>query len=49
MDGLMRISRGVHAHLKDKGVPHVWHVDDNGHDPTHWGNGLFYFAQKIFR
>jgi enterochelin esterase-like enzyme len=48
-DGLMRISRGVHAHLEGEGVPHLWHVDDNGHDPTHWGNSLFHFAQKIFR
>lgn len=36
-DGLISISQGVHAYLKDKGVPHVWHVDGNGHDATHWG------------
>jgi enterochelin esterase-like enzyme len=48
-DGLMRISQGVHAYLKDNSVPHVWHVDDNAHDPPHWRNSLYHFAQRIFR
>jgi hypothetical protein len=30
-------------------APHVWHVDGNGHDPTHWRNSLYYFSQRIFR
>ncbi len=48
-DGLFHISKGVHAYLKEKDVPHVWHVDDQGHDPTHWANALHFFMQKIFR
>ncbi len=28
-DGLIRISQGVHAYLKERDVPHVWHVDGN--------------------
>jgi enterochelin esterase-like enzyme len=48
-DGLIRTSQGVHAYLKEKGVPHVWHVDGNAHDATHWRNGLHHFAQKLFR
>lgn len=48
-DGLIRISQGVHAYLKEKGVPHVWHVDGNGHDATHWRNNLWLFAQRIFK
>jgi enterochelin esterase-like enzyme len=48
-DGLIRISQGVHAYLKEKGVPHVWHVDGNAHDPTEWKNNLYLFAQRIFR
>ena len=48
-DGLMRVSQGVHAYLKENEVPHVWHVDDNAHDPPHWKNSLFHFAQRIFR
>jgi enterochelin esterase-like enzyme len=48
-DGLIRISQGVHAYLKDKGVPHVWHVDGYAHDPTEWKNNLYLFVQRIFR
>ncbi len=48
-DGLIRISQGVHAYLKEKQVPHVWHVDGNGHDATHWKNNLWLFAQRIFK
>jgi enterochelin esterase-like enzyme len=48
-DGLIRISQGVHAYLKAKGVPHVWHVDGNAHDPTEWRNNLYLFSQRIFR
>ncbi len=48
-DGLISISQGLHTYLQEKGVPHVWHVDGNGHDATHWGNALYLFAQKLFR
>ena len=48
-DGLIRISQGVHAYLKEKQVPHIWHVDSNAHDPTHWRNSLYRFVQLIFR
>lgn len=48
-DGLIGISQGVHAYVKERGVPHIWHVDGHGHDPTHWRNSLYYFAQQIFR
>ena len=48
-DGLIRISQGVHNYLKEKDVPHVWHVDGNAHDGTEWANNLYLFAQKIFR
>jgi enterochelin esterase-like enzyme len=48
-DGLIGISQGVHAYLKDNNVPHIWHVDANAHDPTHWKNSLYLFSQRIFR
>lgn len=48
-DGLIRISQAVHSYLKEKDVPHVWHVDGNGHDATHWRNNLWLFAQRIFK
>ena len=47
-DGLIRISQDMHAYLKEKDVPHIWHVDGNGHDPTHWKNTLYHFAQLLF-
>jgi enterochelin esterase-like enzyme len=48
-DGLIFISQGVHNYLKEKGVPHVWHVDGNAHDGTEWGNNLYLFAQHVFK
>lgn len=48
-DGLINVSQGMHAYLKEKGVPHVWHVDDHGHDPAHWASSLNEFARRIFR
>src|SRR5690242_21146076 len=48
-DGLIRISQGVHAYLKEHDIPHVWNVDSHAHDPTEWKNNLYYFMQRIFR
>ena len=48
-DGLIGISQGMHIYLKENGVPHIWHVDGNGHDATHWRNNLWLFSQRIFK
>jgi len=48
-DGLINFSQGVHRYLKEQGVPHVWNVDDHGHDGETWAGNLYYFAQAIFR
>ncbi len=48
-DRLIRISQGVHAYLKEKNVPHTWHVDDHGHDFNHWKKALYNFFQLIFK
>lgn len=48
-DGLIRISQGVHAYLKEKDVPHIWHVDEHAHDFQHWKKSLYHFAQLIFK
>ena len=48
-DGLIRVSQGVHNYLKEKGMPHIWHVDSNAHDGTEWANNLYLFAQHIFK
>jgi enterochelin esterase-like enzyme len=48
-DGLIRIGQGAHAYLRDNKVPHIWHVDGNAHDPTHWKNALYLFSQRLFQ
>ncbi len=48
-DGLINFSQGVHRYLKEHDVPHLWNVDDFGHDPAHWASNLYHFAQRIFR
>ena len=48
-DGLINVSQGVHRYLKQHDVPHLWNVDDHGHDGDSWANNLHHFAQRIFR
>jgi enterochelin esterase-like enzyme len=48
-DGLIRISQNVHAYLKEKNVPHIWHVDEHAHDFQHWKKALYQFSQLIFK
>lgn len=48
-DGLIRISQNFHGYLKEKNVPHIWHVDEHAHDFQHWKKGLYNFAQLIFK
>ena len=48
-DGLIRISQGMHAYLKEKQVPHVWHVDGHDHDFQHWRKALYQFSSMIFK
>lgn len=48
-DGLINVSQGVHAYLKENDIPHIWNVDDHGHDAETWGSNLYHFAQRLFR
>ena len=48
-DGLIKGPQSVHVFLKQYGIPHIWNVDDHGHDRDTWSCNLYYFAQKIFR
>ena len=48
-DELIALSQRLHAYLKEKGVPHVWHVDSGPHDFSVWKNDLYLFSQQIFR
>ncbi len=48
-DGLIRISQRLQRYLKEQEIPHIWNVDSHGHDPTHWRNNLYHFAQMVFQ
>jgi enterochelin esterase-like enzyme len=48
-DGLINFSQGVHVYLKEHHIPHIWNVDDHGHDPNTWASNFYYFAQRVFR
>jgi enterochelin esterase-like enzyme len=48
-DGLINVSQGVHRYLQANQVPHLWHVDEHGHDAEAWGSHLYHFAQRLFR
>lgn len=48
-DGLIRISQNVHAYLKEKEVPHIWHVDGHAHDFEHWKEALHGFSKLVFQ
>ncbi len=48
-DGLINFSQGMHRYLQEHGVPHLWNVDDHGHDGDTWGGNLYHFAPRLFR
>jgi len=48
-DGLINFSQRTHRYLKEHDVPHLWNVDDHGHDGETWGSNLYHFAQLLFR
>jgi enterochelin esterase-like enzyme len=48
-DGLINGPQSVHVYLKEHAIPHIWNVDDFGHDRETWANNLHHFAQLLFR
>jgi enterochelin esterase-like enzyme len=48
-DGLLRISQNFHDVLERKNVPHIWHIDNGGHDFNVWKADLYHFASRLFR
>ncbi|MFB9327720.1 alpha/beta hydrolase [Paenibacillus aurantiacus] len=48
-DNLLYVSERTTAYLKEKQVPHLWLEEAGGHDWPVWKNGLYQFAQRIFR
>jgi enterochelin esterase-like enzyme len=49
-DSLFNISEGVHKHLVEQKVPHVWHIDiGGGHTFPVWKNNLYHISTLLFR
>jgi len=46
-DGLIHVSQDLHAVMKSKGLPHVWHVTDHAHDAPEWKQALYWFVQQL--
>lgn len=48
-DNLLHVSENFHECLIEKGVPHIWYLDEGGHVPSVWSSGLYHFASRIFK
>jgi enterochelin esterase-like enzyme len=48
-DGLINTSQNFHRYLKEHNIPHVWNVDEYGHDRESWAENLYHFSQRLFR
>ncbi|MCF3107720.1 esterase [Niabella sp. CC-SYL272] len=48
-DGLIGFSKRTHEYLEEKGVPHIYFIEPGGHDFKVWKNGLYMYAQLLFK
>lgn len=48
-DGLISFSKRTHDYLSQHNVPHIYFVEPGVHDFKVWKNGLYMFAQLIFK
>ncbi|TSJ36486.1 esterase family protein [Mucilaginibacter corticis] len=48
-DGLLSFSKRTHEYLEAKGVPHIYYIAPGVHDFKVWKDGLYMFAQLIFK
>lgn len=48
-DPLMRVNMGLHTFLLEKGVPHIWRLDNNAHDTAVMSANFYHFAQLLFK
>lgn len=48
-DGLINVSQGMQRYLTKHDIPHIWNVDDHGHDAETWGSNLYRFSQLVFQ
>jgi enterochelin esterase-like enzyme len=48
-DGLVSFSRRTHDYLFRTNVPHIYYIEPGVHDFKVWKNGLYMFAQLLFK
>jgi len=48
-DNLLGVSQNLHRYLRQQGVPHIWNVDEHGHDRPSWADNLYHYARQLFR
>ena len=48
-DGLITFSKRTHDYLYQKNVPHIYYIEPGAHDFKVWKNGLYMFAQFLFK
>ena len=46
-DNLLRISQGLHSYLKEKSIPHIWHITEHAHDAAEWKQAFYHFVKKL--
>ncbi len=47
-DQLLGISQKTQRFLREHQIPHLWNLDDHGHDPSHWKHNLYHFCRLVF-
>jgi enterochelin esterase-like enzyme len=47
-DQLLGISQRTQRFLSAQQIPHLWNVDQHGHDPSHWKHNLYNFCRLVF-
>src|SRR6185436_1689049 len=48
-DGLISFSKRTHDYLQQNNVPHIYFIEPGAHDFKVWKNGLYMFAQLVFK
>ncbi|GGF25254.1 alpha/beta hydrolase-fold protein [Echinicola rosea] len=48
-DGLLGFSQRTHDYLVKNDVPHIFYIEEGGHDFKVWKNGLYMFSQLLFK
>src|SRR5687767_6363844 len=48
-DNLLPFTKRTHDYLKQKRVPHIYHIEPGAHDFKVWKNGLYMFSQLLFK